>query len=164
MPIGIAPNNDNLYNQECPISFRVIPKNGFILVSWRESTTKDLPWIFQIIHYSLSTQKATTIVSYTNTSPDTSKVPSINSISSDNRYVAFSLYPCWGCEALSKATLFVDLQTKSYKEIVASLPFTWGSNGSYTYKKLISRTCGQNEMGPCTVDSDTLPLETGSFY
>lgn len=92
-------------------------------------------------------------------------------ISSDGKYAAFDMNPCWNCGGGYPQTMVMNLKTKTTKNIGQASYFAWKDNGKYEYKDYIAQPCptptgivsGEYIIGECPKDPQTLPIKSGQI-
>lgn len=93
------------------------------------------------------------------------KYPLPKLISDDNKYIAFDVFTCWGCEAPYPTTALADISlNNSVKELDRVSDFRWLPDGNFEYKDFIEEPCPQEqEFGECYKDPATLSFKKGSW-
>ena len=93
-------------------------------------------------------------------------LPKIMEVSSDNKFISFELYKCWGCGGHQPETLLYNLETSEMENIGKVEDFEWLENGAYRYKEFMLQPCPKNEEGyfipvegECSTDPDLVYVE-----
>ncbi|MCL4382858.1 hypothetical protein M1545_03650 [Patescibacteria group bacterium] len=92
-------------------------------------------------------------------------IPKVASVSGDGMYASFDLYGCWNCGGHKPETVVVNLKSGENENIGKVSEFSWGQNGSYSYKEYIVKDCEPPSEGPmeCFEEPETLPGKSGQI-
>jgi hypothetical protein len=148
-------------------SFKVAPdKKQFIFVMRWGNKNTPTSQSYYVYHYNpAKKEKLTLAKKFTPEQKGESdyQVPKIYSISSDNKFAAFTMYGCWNCGGHPPETLLMKLDTYETRRIGKTSYLAWKENGAYEYKELKEIPCVGESMGPCIEKPENLPMKTGQF-
>lgn len=149
------------------LNFSPLPNNNFVFVMrWDRITgNNQTNWDLPIYYFDSKEQSLEKLVDNTWPSEKDYPVPFFNSISLDNKNIAFDMYGCWNCGAGYPEIKLINIQTKATKNLGRIIEFKWTGDDSYSYKDYKEIAC-PNEPGgpgPCVEDSKNLPLKYGGF-
>lgn len=164
------PESETSYVFDEMFSFDTLPNNlGFIFVMRWVTNPKNLNGglvksEYKVFYFNGKTNKLTNVLSFEpSTSQDKYQIPKIDKISSDGKFVSFSMFGCWNCGGHYPETLLLNIESIFTKTIGKVKDFTWGENGKYTYKEYKIIDCVEDGPGECSEDSINLPLLKGQF-
>lgn len=171
-PIKDAPNAKSIVVNDRLFSFKKIPNSSnFLFVeewdrsagqntgSWSPYQLERVVFIYDRSQGKGIVKKVQAFVSKENSFT----YPKIDTFSPDGRYVSLTLFGCWECGGHQPETLLLNLQTLKTKNIGKVLQFSWGQNGSYSYKDYVVIDCKEPQPGVCSQNPDSLQLKMGQL-
>lgn len=147
-----APTETRIFDEL--LSFKVAPqKKKFVFVMrWSDN---------QVFYYPGTTPKQVKKILSFKETPNTYNVPKIYSFSQDEKYIAFNMYRCWGCDGHQPEKLLYRISDGKTQRIGQTSYFKWRDGGNYDYKEYKTVDCEASFQ--CPVDPETLPPKTARF-
>ena len=159
--------NKNGYSFDRVFNFKKL-SNGDILfvMQWdriidnKGTTETDMP----VYHFNANNQFATKLLDETWSGDNNDyHVPSINSVTPDNKLIALDMHGCSNCGGHYPEIKLLNIDTKATKNLGKIVEFKWTGNNTFSYKEYKEIECSEPQPGVCLEDSKNLPLKTGSF-
>lgn len=149
-------------------SFKVFPdKQKFVYVmrwSLQEVEENRVNLFLPVFIYDISSKKNRQILSfrpYTSGQEKVYSFPHVESISSDNKHIAFTMHGCWDCGGHQPETLLYSVNEGQTRNIGKVIDFKWLKSGVYQYKDYVVISCEEPGPGECFKKAEDLPVKSG---
>lgn len=128
--------------------FRNFPGESFMFITYSGGNDESAYKVYYYDGTSIRKVRLAELVSIS-LSGTFYKVPKIDQISADGKYVSFKMFKCWDCALHHPEIMIFNTQENKARSLGKISYFRWLENGKYEYKDFQDRGCQIGEQGEC---------------